>query len=111
MQAKTAYLLLCIAGAMIPLSAFAPWVQTHGLDLRLLIADLFGNRVSAFFGLDVLVSALVVVLWAAIERTRHRAPFWWAPILATIAVGVSCGLPLLLYLKERDRSTARVAAT
>lgn len=111
MRAKTAYLLLCIAGAVIPLSAFAPWVQMHGFDMRLLITELFANRISTFFGLDVIVSALVLVVWAAIEHARRRAPYWWAPIVATLAVGVSCGLPLLLYLRECDGSAVAALRT
>ena len=110
MRPKTGYLLLCISGTIIPLSAFVPWVQTHGLDLRLIISELFANRISAFFGLDVIVSAIAVVVWALVERAKRPTHYWWAPILATLAVGVSCGLPLLLYLRESARSNDPGAA-
>jgi hypothetical protein len=110
MRPKSAYLVLCIAGTVIPLAVLTPWVQAHGLDLRLMVAELFANHVGAFFGLDVIVSAVVVIVWALVERSRRLTPFWWAPILATLAVGVSCGLPLLLFLKQFEPSSARSAA-
>ena len=78
MRPKTVYLLLSVTGVVVPLTAFVPWVQAHGLDVRLMASELFANRVSAFFGLDVIVSAVVVVLWASVERTRRTVPFWWS---------------------------------
>ena len=56
---KTVYALLCLLGALLPLSQFAPWVSVHGLNPRLFVNDLFVNRISAFFAMDVIVSAVV----------------------------------------------------
>jgi hypothetical protein len=53
---KTFYLACAIAGTIIPLSQLAPWLAEHGLDLKLLLLELFSTRIGAFFGLDVLVS-------------------------------------------------------
>ena len=103
-------MLLFLVGVIIPYLEFGPWVQEHGLKLGLMVDQLFANRISAFFALDVIVSAVVVIVWALIERARRPRPYWWVPILATLAVGVSCGLPLMLYLGESDRAATRVAA-
>ena len=50
-----------------------------------------------------------VVLWAlvVIEGRRAGMKHLWAPIVASLAVGVSLGLPLFLYMREQqlDRST------
>ncbi len=35
MKPKSLYLLLCIAGTVLPYSQFLPFVQEHGVDLRL----------------------------------------------------------------------------
>jgi hypothetical protein len=97
---KNLYLALCIPGAALPLWQFVPWVRVHGLDARLFVAELFANRISSFFAMDVIVSAAVVIVFALSEKQlRHR----WAPIAATLLVGGSLGLPLLLYLRERRR--------
>ena len=93
------YPLMTIAGAVVPMIVFAPWIAAHGQDTDLFVRDLFGNRVSAFFALDALLSAVVVIGMAWRERATTR--FWWLPILTMIAVGVSAGLPMLLFLRER----------
>jgi uncharacterized membrane protein len=104
MKLRHWYLLLSLAGAALPLSQFVVWLVQSGLDLPLFIRELFANRISSFFALDVIVSACVVFTFAAAEGTRSRLRFWWLPVIATATVGVSLGLPLLLYLREIDRS-------
>jgi hypothetical protein len=48
------------------------------------------------------------VLWAFVlfEGRRSAAAPLWAPIVASLLVGVSLGLPLFLYLRERRRELA-----
>jgi hypothetical protein len=101
MKPKNLYLALCVAGTVLPYSQFVPFLREHGLDLRLFIEQLFANRISGFFGLDVLVSS--VVLWVLVIAEGRRAGVrnLWAPIAANLAVGVSLGLPLFLYMREK----------
>lgn len=101
MNRKNIYLLLCILGAAIPYSQFVPWVMENGLPLGLLVRQLFANRISAFFGLDVLVSSVVLLVFMRIEGRRLRVRFRWLPIVGLCAVGVSLAFPLFLYLRER----------
>jgi len=98
---KNTYLLLCILGAAIPYSQFIPWVMENGLQLGLLVRQLFANRISAFFGLDVLVSSVVLLVFMRVEGRALRVRFRWVPIVGLCAVGVSLALPLFLYLRER----------
>jgi hypothetical protein len=100
MQRKSIYLLLCVAGAVFPYLQFVPWVMENGLNISLLLNLLFANRVSAFFATDVIVSALVVFVFVGFERSRFGDK-WWLPLVAVLTVGVSLGLPLALYLRER----------
>jgi len=103
---RTSYLLLCIAGFLLPYSQLVPWVMQHGLDLPAFFSALFANRVSAFFGLDVIVSALVLLVLVLGEGRREKVPMLWAPVVGTLAVGVSFGLPLFLYLRAHTRSSS-----
>ena len=100
MTPKNLYLMLCVAGTIFPYSQLVPFVRDHGLDVGMLVEQLFANRIGGFFGLDVLVSS--VVLWAlvVIEGRRAGVKHLWAPIAASLAVGVSLGLPLFLSLRE-----------
>ena len=108
MKPKTAYLALCVAGTVIPYTQFLPFVREHGLDLRLFVEQLFSTRIGAFFGLDVLVSSLVLWMFVLVDGRRDGVRHLWAPIAANLAVGVSLGLPLFLYLREvaLERRTA-----
>jgi len=101
MNRKNVYLFLSVLGAAIPYSQFVPWVMENGLPLGLLMRQLFANRISAFFGLDVLVSSIVLLVFMRIEGQRLRVRFRWLPILGLCAVGVSLAFPLFLYLRER----------
>ena len=101
MSPKSLYLVLCFAGTLLPYSQLVPFLREHGLDLRLFVEQLFSSPVSGFFGLDVIVSS--VMLWAlvAIEGRRTGMKHLWAPIAANLTVGVSLGLPLFLYMREQ----------
>jgi hypothetical protein len=105
---KMLYLVLCVLGCVLPLSQLVPWVVAHGgLDLRSFLADLFANRISGFFALDVIVSAVVVLAWTWDERRRGRLRHAWLPPAATLLIGVSAGLPLLLYMRGESASSGR----
>ena len=100
MRLKTLYLAFCVVGIALPYWEFVPWVMQHGLNLRLLLAELFANRISAFFGMDVLISAVVLLRFVRVESARLHIRGWWLPVLAVFTVGVSLALPLFLYLRE-----------
>ena len=100
MKPKTIYLVLCCIGTALPYWQFVPWLMQHGMNLPLFVRELFTNRISAFFGMDVLVSALVLIVLMRVESTRLDVRRRWLPVLALLTVGVSFGLPLFLYLRE-----------
>lgn len=115
MKAKSVYLGLCFVGLVLPYWQFVPWVSVHGLNLALFVRELFANRISAFFGMDVLVSAVVLIVFMRIESRRAPVRYRWLPILALVLVGVSLALPLFLYLRESalegtEAMAARTAA-
>jgi hypothetical protein len=76
-------------------------VTAHGLNVPLLIEQLFANRISAFFGLDVIVSSLVFLVFVQTEAVRvGNIRRIWLPVIALLVAGVSLALPLFLYLRE-----------
>jgi Terpene cyclase DEP1 len=101
MKPKTIYLTLSFVGAILPYWQFVPWViQQHGINLSLFVRELFANRISAFFGMDVLVSAIVLIAFMRVENGRLKIRRRWLPVLAVFTVGVSLGLPMFLYMRE-----------
>jgi hypothetical protein len=100
MRARHVYLALCVLGLVVPNAAFWPWLITHGLNPQRFVQDLFTNGVSTFFGLDVVLSALALMLFVFFEGRRLSLPHRWMPVLAACLVGVSLGLPLFLYQRQ-----------
>lgn len=100
MKPKILYLALCVAGTVLPYSQFVPFLREHGLDLRLFFEQLFSTRIGGFFGWDVIVSSVVLWTLVLVEGRRAGVRHLWAPVAANLAVGVSLGLPLFLYMRE-----------
>ena len=109
MKRKNVYLLLCLLGIALPYAEFVPWVAQHGLDMTLFWHQLMTNRVSAFFAADVLVSAIVLLVFVRAEGSLHGFQRW-LPLIAVLTVGVSLGLPLFLFLREGSRQAEGVAS-
>src|SRR5258708_28064590 len=101
------YRFLSVLGAVIPYAKFVPWVREHGLNLPLLLTQLFSTRIGGFFGLDVILSAVTLLFFIRSEGGHRKMRLLWLPVAATCLVGVSCGLPLFLYLRERQGGMTR----
>lgn len=93
------YLLLCIAGAALPLSQFIPWLGEHRLNVPLLLQQATSSPIAAFAWADVLVSGIVVAVFIVAEGRRLAMPRWWLPLLC-LAVGPSLALPAFLWMRE-----------
>ncbi len=103
------FLLAAILGTLLPLSFVAPFLATHGLDLPLFCRQLFQNNISAFFGVDVIVSSFVLWLFVFSEGRRRGMQHLWVYILCSLLVGVSLALPLFLFFRERRLKTVQPA--
>lgn len=95
------YLIAAILGAVLPLSQLIPFLRTHGLDLKLFFTLLFSNNVSGFFGMDVIVSSLVLWIFVFSEGRRLGMRHRWIYVVCNLTVGVSLALPLFLLFRER----------
>ncbi len=102
MKPKTIFLILCLLGVLVPYWQFVPWVLQHGLNLQLFVRELFANRIGAFFSMDVIVSAVVVLVFSRIESKRLGIGKRWLVLVAVLTVGVSLALPLFLYMRELE---------
>ena len=85
-------------------------LSEHGLDIPLFFNQLFVNRISAFLELTCLYPPQWCSFFVAFERV-HLGNKWWLPVVAVLVVGVSLGLPLLLYLREGGTESAITAAS
>ncbi|HVS80358.1 MAG TPA: DUF2834 domain-containing protein [Pyrinomonadaceae bacterium] len=95
------YVVAAILGMVLPLSQFVPFLAAHGFDTPLFFKQLFQNNVSAFFGIDVIVSSFVLWLFIFSEGRRRGMRNLWLYVVCNLAVGVSLALPLFLFFRER----------
>lgn len=103
MKLRYLYLVFAVLGLILPYSQFIPWIaEHHALNMSIFLRDLFANRISAFFAMDVIVSAVVLISFIQSEGKRLQMRLLWLPTLGTLLVGVSFGLPLFLYLRQRQ---------
>jgi hypothetical protein len=100
MKARHFYLFCCVLGLVLPYSQLVPWLFEHGLNLTLFFREMFANRINAFFVMDVIVSAIVLIWFIQSEGKRSRIRLLWLPTIGTLVVGVSFGFPLFLFLRE-----------
>jgi Protein of unknown function DUF2834 len=99
------YAVLCVIGTIVPLYFLGSFAVDEGIDVRAFYDQMTATDIALFAWADVVVSALAVIAFALHERSRGLTS-WWLAVVATLTVGVSLGLPLLLLLRERASRAA-----
>ena len=97
---KYVYFILCIFGILLPYSQLIPILIEGNFSLHLMMNQLFINRVSTLFALDLFITATVFIVFALYEGFKFKIKYLGLPFIATILVGASLGFPLFLYLRE-----------
>ena len=100
MNRKTIYLGLSILGAVVPYAVLIPWILENGPDVRLLFQEITATRMALYGWLDAVGGGVALIAWIVLEQPHRKVRLAWLPVLLTVAVAVSCGLPLYLYLRE-----------
>lgn len=95
------YLGLAIWGAVHPMMYFVAWFQANGADFAGLLDLWTANDAVTGLGLDLMIAAIALILWILAEVAVRRNWSALIAIPATCLIGVSCGLPLYLFLRTR----------
>lgn len=97
------YLGLAVIGAIIPMSYFIGWFNENGYSLTAMMQAWHVNQATSGLVYDLTIAAVALTVWI-IAEVFVRRDYWVAPvsILATFCIGVSCGLPLYLFLRTRS---------
>jgi hypothetical protein len=93
-------LVLAVLGFVLPYYFFVSFLIENGLDLGLLLNQLFINDISTFFAVDLIITAVAFLAFVVREAGRYQMRNWWLYIVATLAVGPSFAYPLFLYFCE-----------
>ncbi|WP_204115712.1 DUF2834 domain-containing protein [Shimia biformata] len=94
------YLGLALWGAIHPMSFFAPWLLTNDGNLSALIAEWKGSPAVEGLYWDLVIAAIALAVWIIAEVAVRRNWIALVAIPATFLIGVSCGLPLYLFLRS-----------
>lgn len=100
MNLKTIYLLLTIFGSLGPAYAIAPFLIENGPYPHMVLTAMFSTPAGAFAGWNLLAGCVCLIVLAHTEG-KSKGITTWKPIVAMGLFGISSGLPLYLYLREK----------
>lgn len=98
---RLVYLGLALVGTVLPMRHFLAFLSENGWSLRALVDAWFVNRASEGLVYDLTIAAITLTVWVLAETTVRRNWLALVAIPATFGIGVSCGLPLYLFLRTR----------
>lgn len=101
---RIVYLALAIWGSIHPMYYFVSWFNANGWSLSGLIDSWYVHDGTTGLVWDLTIAAIALTVWIVAEAVQRRD---WLSLLAipTIyGIGVSCGLPLYLFLRSRQRA-------
>ncbi|HEY0721982.1 MAG TPA: DUF2834 domain-containing protein [Gammaproteobacteria bacterium] len=101
MKWKWLYLLLTVPGAIVPWCYLSGFLRESASSVPLFFSSMFVNDVASAVAADLLLSAVVFSLFVCVEGRRFAMKRLWLYPLLTFAIGLSFGLPLFLYARER----------
>ncbi|MCX7567252.1 DUF2834 domain-containing protein [Sulfitobacter sp. F26169L] len=93
------YLGLAVWGAVHPMYYFVQWFQENSWDIMAMVDAWHVNFATSGLVWDLTIAAVALTVWIIAEVATRRN--WGALIAipATFCIGVSCGLPLYLFLR------------
>lgn len=98
---KNFYLVMSLVGLIIPYSFFSSYINLDGMNVIVAYEELVSSTLSLFAWSDIIISAIVLIVFIIVESKKIGMKKYFIPILGTLFVGVSFGLPLFLYLREK----------
>lgn len=95
------YLGLAVLGAIVPMSFFVAWFRANGWSFGDMVAAWNVNDATSGLVWDLTIAAVTLTVWILAEAVARRDWLSLVAIPATFGIGVSCGLPLYLFLRGR----------
>lgn len=98
---RLTFLLLAVIGAILPMRYFLAWFDANGFNLNGMLAAWHANDATSGLVWDLTIAAVALTVWIVAEVWTRRAPrIALLSVVATFGIGVSCGLPLYLFLRS-----------
>lgn len=100
---RAVFLVLAIWGAIHPMYWFITWFVQNEWSLMAMVDAWHANASTTGLVWDLTIAAITLTVFILVETWQKRRFIGLWAILATFCIGVSCGLPLYLYLRLRGR--------
>lgn len=98
---RLTWLILAIVGAIVPLAHFLGWFAVTGGTLPGLLGAWFENGAVAGLAWDMMISSTALSIFMVYESVVKQDYWPLFCLLAILAVGLACALPLYLFLRSR----------
>lgn len=98
---RLTYLGLAIWGAIHPMYYFISWFLENGWSLMAMVDAWHANLATSGLVWDLTIAAIALTVFVLAETWVRRNWLALVAIPATFCIGVSCGLPLYLFLRTR----------
>ena len=98
---RNVWLALAVWGTIHPMYYFISWFQANTWDIMAMVDAWHANAATSGLVWDLTVAAVTLTVWVIYESMSTRNFLSLLAIPATFMIGVSCGLPLYLYLRSR----------
>lgn len=95
------FLALAVWGAIHPMYWFITHMAANAWSFPALIDAWYVNASTTGLVWDLTIAAITLTVWVVAESLRSRDWLRLLAIPATFGIGVSCGLPLYLWLRSR----------
>ena len=99
---RMVYLALAVWGAIHPMSWFIKYMNETGTGFSGLIDAWYVNASTTGLTWDLTIAAIALTVWIIAETWVRKNWSALVAIPATFCIGVSCGLPLYLFLRTRN---------
>lgn len=96
---RSLYLALAVWGAVHPMYWFVTHMRQTGTGLSGLIDAWYVNASTTGLTWDLTIAAFTLTIWILAETWVRKNWLALVAIPATFCIGVSCGLPLYLFLR------------
>ncbi|MFN7002518.1 MAG: DUF2834 domain-containing protein [Roseinatronobacter sp.] len=97
---RLVWLALAIWGSVHPMYWFITWFVQNEWSLMAMVDAWHANAATTGLVWDLTIAAVALTLFVLVETWQTRRLIGLLAIPATFCIGVSCGVPLYLFLRS-----------
>jgi len=96
---------LAVWGTIHPMYYFISWFMDNTWSIMAMVDAWHVNAATSGLVWDLTIAAFALTLWVIIEAIQTRQWVRLVAIPATFCIGVSCGVPLYIFIRMSKQNT------